>query len=158
VICALEGLYDKKLGIEKSVLPRLCETVAAASGVFLTPTKPIVGLNVFRHESGVHVDGMLKDPSTYESIDPAPLGRRHQFLLGKHSGRGLVETLLASEGIEAAPEVVMRILERVKFAKSSRDKSPFLDMEERLRQFWGNHLSFGEDQFWEIAREELARG
>jgi hypothetical protein len=30
-------------------------------------------------------------------------------------------------------------------------------MEERLRQFWENHLSFGEDQFWEIAREELAR-
>ncbi|MGH9752639.1 MAG: LeuA family protein, partial [Blastocatellia bacterium] len=158
VICALEGLYDRKLGIDKSVLTRLCETVAAASGVFLTPTKPIVGLNVFRHESGVHVDGMLKDPSTYESIDPASLGRTHEFLLGKHSGRGLVETLLAREGIKAAPEVVLRILERVKFAKSSRDKSPFPEMAERLRQFWSNHLSFGEDQFWEIAREELAKG
>jgi isopropylmalate/homocitrate/citramalate synthase len=157
VICALEGLYDRKLGMDKSVLPRLCETVAAASGVFLTPTKPIVGLNVFRHESGVHVDGMLKDPSTYESINPEPLGRKHEFLLGKHSGRGLVETLLAREGIEAAPEVVLRILERVKLAKSSRDKSPFPEMAERLRQFWGRHLSFGEDQFWEIAREELAR-
>ncbi|HKQ79907.1 MAG TPA: hypothetical protein VJ810_39810 [Blastocatellia bacterium] len=157
VICALEGLYDRKLCIDKSILPRLCETVAAASGVFLTPTKPIVGLNVFRHESGVHVDGMLKDPSTYESIDPEPLGRKHEFLLGKHSGRGLVETLLAKEGIEASPEVVLRILERVKLAKSSRDKSPFLEMAERLGQFWGRHLSFGEDQFWEIAREELAR-
>jgi homocitrate synthase NifV len=131
--------------------------VAAASGVFLTPTKPIVGLNVFRHESGVHVDGMLKDPSTYESIDPAPLGRQHQFLLGKHSGRGLVETLLAREGVEAPPEVVLRILERVKFAKSSRDKSPFLEMAESLRRFWGLHLSFGEDHFWEIAREEIAK-
>ena len=51
----------------------------------------------------------------------------------------------------------LRILERVKLAKSSRDKSPFLDMSESLRQFWGRHLSFGEDQFWEIAREELAK-
>jgi isopropylmalate/homocitrate/citramalate synthase len=157
VICALEGLYDRKSGIDMSVLQRLCETVAAASGVFLTPTKPIVGLNVFRHESGVHVDGMLKDLSTYESIDPAPLGREHEYLLGKHSGRGLVEKLLASEGIEAAPEVVLRILERVKLAKSSRDKSPFLEMAESLRHFWSYHLSFGEDQFWEIAREELAK-
>lgn len=156
VICGLEGLYDRKLAIDKSVLLRLCETVAVASGVFLTPTKPIVGLNVFRHESGVHVDGMLKDPSTYESIDPAPLGRTHEYLLGKHSGRGLVETLLAGEGIKATPEVVLRILERVKSAKSSRDKSPFPEMAERLRQFWSNHLSFCEDQFWEIAREELA--
>jgi isopropylmalate/homocitrate/citramalate synthase len=155
VICALEGLYDMKLRIDKSVLTRLCETVAVASGVFLSPTKPVVGLNVFRHESGVHVDGMLKDPSTYESIDPAPLGREHEYLLGKHSGRGLVETLLAREGIEATPEVVLRILERVKLAKSSRDKGPFLEMSERLQQFWSYHLSFGEDQFWEIAREEL---
>jgi homocitrate synthase NifV len=126
-----------------------------ASGLFLSPTKPVVGLNVFRHESGVHVDGMLKDPSTYESIDPAPLGRQHEFLLGKHSGRGLVETLLAREGIEATPQVVLRILERVKHAKSSRDKGPFQEMAERLRQFWSYHLSFSEDQFWEIAREEL---
>lgn len=155
VICALDNLYGMKLDIDKSILPRLCETVASASGVFLTPTKPVVGLNVFRHESGVHVDGMLKDPSTYESINPEQLGRRHQFLLGKHSGRGLVEVLLAREGIEAPPEVITRILERVKSAKVSRDKTPFREMTERLQQFWSDHLSFSEDQFREIAREEL---
>jgi len=63
VICALINLYRLKLEIDTLVLQRLCEMVAVASGLFITPTKPIVGLNVFRHESGVHVDGMLKDPS-----------------------------------------------------------------------------------------------
>jgi isopropylmalate/homocitrate/citramalate synthase len=155
VICALENLYDLKLKVNKSILPQLCEKVALASGVFLTPTKPIVGLNVFRHESGVHVDGMLKDPSTYESIDPEQLGQKHQYLLGKHSGRGLIEMLLMGEGIQAHPEVITRILERVKSAKISRDKTSFAEMTEQLQHFWSHHLSFSEDLFWEIAREEL---
>jgi isopropylmalate/homocitrate/citramalate synthase len=155
VICALEDLYGTKVPIHRSVLPALCEKVAALSGVFLTPTKPVVGLNVFRHESGVHVDGMLKDPSTYESIDPAKLGQRHQFLLGKHCGRGLIETLLANRGWVAGSEAVDRILERVKVAKESRSKAPFAEMWERLSRFWSEHLSFSEEEFWRIVEEEM---
>ena len=155
VICALINLYGLKLDVDTLVLQRLCETVAVASGLFITPTKPIVGLNVFRHESGVHVDGMLKDPSTYESINPELLGREHQFLLGKHSGRGLVETLLAHEGIESAPETIMQILERIKRAKVTRDKVPFSEMAARLQQFWSQQLSFSEEEFWQIVNEEL---
>jgi isopropylmalate/homocitrate/citramalate synthase len=157
VICALVDLYQMKVNIEISVLPRLCEKVAAASGVFLMPTKPIVGLNVFRHESGVHVDGMLKDPSTYESINPEKLGRKHEFLLGKHSGRGLVESLLEKRGVRADPEDLVRILERVKDAKVSRDKSAFSEMGGRLARFWSEHLSFSEEEFWKIADEVLLR-
>jgi isopropylmalate/homocitrate/citramalate synthase len=157
VICALDNLHGRKLAIDKSVVTRLCRTVAEASGVFISPTKPIVGLNVFRHESGVHVDGMLADPSTYESIDPEPLGRRHEYLLGKHSGRGLVEKLLEAKGIKAPPETVSRILDRVKSAKVARDKRAFSEAADQLHEFWTNHLSFGEDEFWTIAQEELTR-
>ncbi|MEW6733910.1 MAG: homoaconitate hydratase [Acidobacteriota bacterium] len=157
VICALDNLYRVPLNIDKLILQRLCETVAIASGVFLMPTKPIVGLNVFRHESGVHVDGMLKDPSTYESINPEQLGRKHQFLLGKHAGRGLIETLLNRQGINMSSEVVMRILERVKTAKVSRDKTAFAQMAAQLQQFWTYHLSFNEEEFWQIVDEELNR-
>ncbi len=154
VICALEDLYKIKVSIDRSLFPSLCETVATYSGVFLTPTKPIVGLNVFRHESGVHVDGMLKDPSTYESIDPAKLGRRHQFLLGKHCGRGLIESLLEKRGVTLKAGVVERVLERVKAAKEARSKAPFAEMWKRLSKFWAEHLSFSEEEFWRIVEEE----
>lgn len=157
VIFSLIDLYGRKVNIELSLLPRLCEKVAAASGVFLTPTKPIVGLNVFRHESGVHVDGMLKDPSTYESINPERLGRRHELLLGKHSGRGLVESLLSRRGIDAQPETLLRILERIKEAKVSRDKAPFGEMWDRLSRFWSEQLSFSEEEFWRIVDQELQK-
>lgn len=157
VICALNGLYGVSTDINTTVLPAVCEMVACTSGVFLMPTKPIVGLNVFRHESGVHVDGMLKDPSTYESINPEDLGRRHEFILGKHSGRGLIEKLLADNGVAAEPEAIGRILDRIKHSKVSRDKATFFELSARLKQFWSEHLSFGEEEFWRIADEELGR-
>jgi homocitrate synthase NifV len=156
ILCAIEDIRGVKLRMNRSVLPRLCMQVAMASGVFFPPTKPIVGMNVFRHESGVHVDGMLKDRCTYESISPEGLGRQHEFVLGKHSGRGLVETLLVRRNIEARPETVARILKRVKQTKEARDKTPFLAMAENLNRFWGDHLSFPEADFWKIAHEELA--
>jgi isopropylmalate/homocitrate/citramalate synthase len=156
ILCAIEDIGGVRLRMNRSVLPRLCMKVALASGVFLSPTKPIVGMNVFRHESGVHVDGMLKDVSTYQSISPEGLGRQHEYVLGKHSGRGLVEALLARQDVEAAPETVSRILNRIKQTKEARDKTSFLEMADRLTRFWTDHLSFSEEDFWKIAQEELA--
>lgn len=155
VVCALGDLYGAELRIDKRLLTRLSETVARASGIFLTPTKPVVGFNVFRHESGVHVDGMLKDPSTYESICPKSLGRVHELLIGKHSGSGLIEARLAAKGITTTPELAMRILERVKAVKVSTNKGPMRAMAVRLDEFWSRYLSFSEEEFWTIVTHEM---
>jgi homocitrate synthase NifV len=48
--------------------------------------KSIVGEAVFTHESGIHVDGLLKDRGNYEAFQPEELGREHRLVLGKHSG------------------------------------------------------------------------
>jgi isopropylmalate/homocitrate/citramalate synthase len=157
VVCALGDLYEAEHGIDKMALPRLCETVAHASGMFIIPTRPVVGFNVFRHESGVHVDGMLKDPSTYESISPQPLGKSHEYVLGKHSGTGLVDLLLADKGIAASPELSQRILDRVKAFKVATNKAPLRVMAARLTELWSRQLSFSEEDFWAIVYEELSR-
>jgi isopropylmalate/homocitrate/citramalate synthase len=156
VVCALENLCGLDVGIKKPLLMKLCEKVARASGVFVMPTKPVSGLNVFRHESGVHVDGMLKDLSTYESINPVTLGREHEFVLGKHGGTGLIEKLLAGRNIYTSHETLLRILERVKRAKVERDKAEFDVVGNMLDRFWARHLSFSEEEFWQIAMRELA--
>jgi isopropylmalate/homocitrate/citramalate synthase len=156
VVCALADLYRAELRIDKMVLTRLSEAVARASGMFVVPTRPVVGYNAFRHESGVHVDGMLKDPSTYESISPTPLGRTHELLLGKHSGGGLIEARLAASGITPTPDLTRRILERVKAAKVGTNKGPLRAMAERLAEFWARHLSFSEEEFWTIVYEETS--
>lgn len=156
VVCALGDLYRAELRIDKMMLTRLSETVARASGMFIVPTKPVVGYNVFRHESGVHVDGMLKDPSTYESISPDPLGRTHELLLGKHSGAGLIEARLTAKGIESTPELTRRILERIKAVKVATNKAPLRAMAERLTELWSRYLSFPEEEFWAIVYDEMA--
>jgi len=50
---------------------------------------------------------------------------------------------------------MLHILERTKQAKTSRDKAPFREMANRLQQFWSHHLSFGDEEFWQIVDEEL---
>jgi 2-isopropylmalate synthase len=62
--------------------------ITRKTGMPIQPNKAIVGANAFAHESGIHQDGMLKNRSTYEIIDPSILGLASKALvLGKHSGR-----------------------------------------------------------------------
>jgi 2-isopropylmalate synthase len=74
-----------------NVTERLCpasELLSHISGVRPQPNKAIVGENAFAHEAGIHQDGMLKSPMTYEIMRPEAVGaRKTRLVLGKHSGR-----------------------------------------------------------------------
>jgi 2-isopropylmalate synthase len=62
--------------------------LASTIGVSVQPNKAIVGDNAFAHEAGIHQDGVLKAPITYEIMTPQSIGRAsNELVLGKHSGR-----------------------------------------------------------------------
>jgi 2-isopropylmalate synthase len=64
------------------------QLLSEITGVYVQPHKAIVGRNAFAHEAGIHQDGMIKDPSTYEIIAPQSVGAPcNSLVLGKHSGR-----------------------------------------------------------------------
>lgn len=86
VVVGLKQLYGFDTGICLQKFPQLSEQVATASGDAIGSRKSLIGKNVFSHEAGIHVDGLLKDPSNYQGVDPAIVGRSHQLILGKHSG------------------------------------------------------------------------
>lgn len=86
VVVGLKQLYNFETGVDLRLLPTLSEQVARASGDAIGTRKSLVGKNVFSHEAGIHVDGLLKDPNNYQGVDPALVGRHHQLVLGKHSG------------------------------------------------------------------------
>ena len=86
VVVGLKQLYGFETGISLKNFPHLSEQVATASGDSIGSRKSLIGKNVFSHEAGIHVDGLLKDPSNYQGVDPAIVGRSHQLILGKHSG------------------------------------------------------------------------
>ncbi len=86
VVVGLKQLYGFETGVSLTNFPLLSEQVATASGDAIGSRKSLIGKNVFSHEAGIHVDGLLKDPSNYQGVDPAIVGRSHQLILGKHSG------------------------------------------------------------------------
>lgn len=86
VVVGLKQLYGVETGISLQHFPVLSEQVARASGDAIGSRKSLIGKNVFSHEAGIHVDGLLKDPKNYQGVDPAVVGRSHQLVLGKHSG------------------------------------------------------------------------
>jgi len=96
----------------------LSELVAARSGIAVSPNKAIVGRNAFRHASGIHQDGVLKQRETYEVIDPAWIGHPTgtEIVLGKLSGRAGFAARVAALGIalgEAELERAFRRFQRV---------------------------------------------
>ena len=84
------------------------------SGFFLAPNKPITGQNAFSHKSGVHTNGILKDPRTYEPFDPALLGRERKIVIDKYTGKSAVSSRLAEYGIEVSTSELDVIVSRIK--------------------------------------------
>ena len=71
---------------ELKKLIKISELVEEYSGKKISDTKPIVGKEVFSHESGIHVDGILKNKNTYELFNPKDIGRTRKIIIGKHTG------------------------------------------------------------------------
>ncbi len=86
IVMALRYLENIELGIETSRFREIAEYVARASSRAVPVWKAIVGTNVFAHESGIHVDGVIKNPRNYEIFNPSEVGLTRQLVVGKHSG------------------------------------------------------------------------
>ncbi len=85
VVMAIEKIEGVKTGINIRRLKELSLLVSRSSGKPIHPNKPIVGDLVFTHESGIHVDGVIKDPSNYEPFPPEDIGAKRRLIIGKHS-------------------------------------------------------------------------
>jgi isopropylmalate/homocitrate/citramalate synthase len=119
---ALTHIYGVEHGIDPHRLAALSHAVELGSGIHMSPIKPVTGSNVYRHESGVHVDAMLKNAQSYEFLPASWSGRRSEYVLGKHSGGSLVRHLLERAGLAAPDERVQELLQEVKATAIARDK------------------------------------
>jgi isopropylmalate/homocitrate/citramalate synthase len=129
---------------ERTGIPDLCETIMAfhnldgvhkynisalmeisaylekVSGFFVAANKPITGPNAFTHKSGVHTNGVLKDPRTYEPFDPAMLGRERKIVIDKYTGKRAVAARLEEYGVEFTPQELEKTVEAIKAAGDTR--------------------------------------
>jgi homocitrate synthase NifV len=114
VAVALTQLYGRETGIVLTELADVAAIVASAAMRPIPVNKAIVGDHVFTHESGIHVDGLLKDRRTYQALDPALLGRSHRFVMGKHSGLAAIAASLAELKLQASPRELPAVLAQVR--------------------------------------------
>ncbi|MBI5962742.1 MAG: Lrp/AsnC ligand binding domain-containing protein [Chloroflexi bacterium] len=110
------------------------------SGFFLAPNKPITGQNAFSHKSGVHTNGILKDPRTYEPFDPAILGRERKIIIDKYTGKSAVASRLDEYGIEVSAAELEVIVSRIKNMGDERKQLFDADILEIAEQVTGREI------------------
>jgi isopropylmalate/homocitrate/citramalate synthase len=121
-VAALTHLLGVEHGIDPTALASLGTAVERFSGVHTGPLKPVTGYNVFRHESGIHVDAMIKELRSYEFLPAAWLGRRNEFVLGKHSGAANIRHLLRQYDVPLDDDQVRSLLADCKDSAARRSK------------------------------------
>jgi len=129
----LEEIHKYNIGL----LMELSSYLEKASGVLLAPNKPITGQNAFSHKSGVHTNGILKDPRTYEPFDPAILGRERKIVIDKYTGKSAVASRLDEYGIEVSAAELEVIVTRIKNIGDERKQLFDADILEIAEQVTG---------------------
>ena len=130
-------------GVQKYNLTPLMELAAyleRVSGFFMAPNKPITGQNAFTHKSGVHTNGILKDPRTYEPFDPSLLGRERKIVIDKYTGKSAVASRLDEYGIEVSAAELEVIVSRIKNLGDDRKQLFDTDIIEIAEQVTGREI------------------
>jgi 2-isopropylmalate synthase len=101
-------------GIRLEELFRTSRMLTEITGAQVAPNKAVVGANAFAHEAGIHQDGIIKNPLTYEIISPQTVGvLARSLVLGKHSGRNALRLTLRDLGYEASDTELAEVYRRV---------------------------------------------
>ncbi len=118
IVMALKTRHDYYgcyTDINTPLICRASHLVSKYTGFVVAPNKAIVGHNAFRHEAGIHQDGVLKERTTYEIMRPEDVGFLETGLvLGKHSGRHAVKERLKNLGVDLKDQELDAAFERFK--------------------------------------------
>ncbi len=119
VVMAIKTRRDVYQGLDTGIRTReiyaSSRLLSSTIGVSVQPNKAVVGDNAFAHEAGIHQDGVLKAPITYEIMTPQSIGRpSNELVLGKHSGRHAFRERLLELGFELEGEPFQEAFRRFK--------------------------------------------
>jgi 2-isopropylmalate synthase len=146
--------FDCETGIDTREIYKTSRMVSTATGVLVQPNKAIVGANAFAHSSGIHQDGVLKERTTYEIIDPKDVGiQESKIILTARSGRHALQHRLSELGYVLNEEQIDKIYAR------------FLDVADRKKQVYDEDLEViaadetsAVHQTWELLHVQVSCG
>ena len=121
--------------VDTKQIKKMSDLIRDVSGFAIQPNKAIVGKNAFLHESGIHQDGVLKNKSTYEIIDPADVGiEANNIVLGKLSGRSALKTKIEEMGYKFTDEQINQIFTKFKEIASRKKFIVEEDIEKMVKE------------------------
>ncbi|MCS7134144.1 MAG: citramalate synthase, partial [Candidatus Caldarchaeum sp.] len=88
--------------------------VSEVAGFPIPPSYPFYGVNAFAHKGGVHIDAILKNPRTYEHVDPSLLGMERMLSVSELAGRAVLVNTASKLGFNLSKEQVSNLLEKIK--------------------------------------------
>ncbi|OQA46025.1 MAG: 2-isopropylmalate synthase [Chloroflexi bacterium ADurb.Bin325] len=148
------AVYGVQTNIDTTQIARVSRLVSAYTGIPVQPNKAIVGSNAFAHEAGIHQDGMLKNPLTYEIMRPETIGiNESRLVLGKHSGRHAFQTKVAELGYELSSEDLNRVFDRFKDLCDKKKIVSDLDIEAII-----NDEVYQPVELWRLQHVQVSSG
>nr|WP_236823076.1 2-isopropylmalate synthase [Bhargavaea massiliensis] len=148
--------YNVETGINLKEIKRTSQLVSQLTGVAIQPNKAVTGKNAFAHESGIHQDGMLKNPNTYEIITPELIGDAHtELVLGKHSGRHAFKARAEEMGFTLEPE---RLNEAFAEFKKLADRKKVITEADLLVILTDQQIQEADAPIYELAGVQLSSG
>lgn len=129
-VLALKLLYGVDVGVDPKKLISLSRLVEDATHAKCPPWQPIVGSNVFAHESGIHVNATLNDCASFEPFHPKLVDGVRKIVVGKHSGTAAIESVLNSMGEDYSIDDLQSYLMLVR--ASAMKKGSALEYEDLL--------------------------
>jgi len=146
--------YDVETRIVTQEIYKTSRLVSNLTGILVQPNKAIVGANAFAHSSGIHQDGVLKERTTYEIIDPRDVGiPESKILLTARSGRHALKHRLGDLGYALDEEQIDRVYERF-LAVADKKKMVY---DEDLEVIVADETS-GVTVSWELLKVQVACG
>ena len=132
IIMAIHTRQDlfKPINVDTTQIYPTSRMVSRITGMPTQPNKSVIGENAFRHASGIHQDGILKERTTYELMDPVSIGWPGNVLvLGKLSGRAGLRSRLEALGYILSREDLDRVFEEFKMLADKKQEVTDLDLE-----------------------------
>ena len=127
-----EDAFGFESGINVREIGRISQLVSQLTGYAVQRNKAIVGASAFAHEAGIHQDGMLKDASTYQIMDPQELGLTMTLPLGKHSGRHAFRRACDDAGVRLSDAELDAAFRRFKALADDRKAVTLYDVFEEV--------------------------
>lgn len=126
VLMAVKYLWKREPAANGHFLAPDCARILSCVGLSVPVDKAIIGQGVFAHESGIHVDGIAKNPLLYEVIQPESVGLKRQVIIGKHSGTASLKYKFSQWNLELTQLEAEQMLEKTKRI-ALRQKGPLSD-------------------------------